>query len=193
MLIIVYYKYFGGNFVIIAFIVISLFLFFIPLPLYLKFFFRDNKLSVFVYSFKIYPRRSVKKLIEEPKKHTFYPKVLYIKIFQNIYNKSGHFLYKSALKIDFDIKYGLNDAYTTAMSYGILQSLINSGYYFFNRIFRIVSYKPNIKLKYDEFFLEFTVKSIIYINLAKIIYITLLIYISFRKGAKENLNPKEAV
>lgn len=178
---------------IIALIVILLFLFFIPLPLYLKFFFRDNKLSVFIYNFNVYPRRSVKKLIEEPKKNTFYPKILYINILQNIYNKSGHFLYKSALKIDFDITYGLNDAYTTAMSYGVLQALINSGYYFFNKIFRIVSYKPNIKLKYDEFFLEFTVKSIIYINLAKIIYITLLIYISFRKGAKENLNPKEAV
>jgi len=179
--------------VIIVYLVILLLLFFVPLPLYLKFFFRDNKLLIYVYNFKIYPRRSVKELIEEPKEHTFYPKVVYINIFQNIYNKSGHFLYKSAMKIDFHITYGLNDAYTTAMSYGLLQGLINSGYYFFNKIFRIVSYKPVIKLKYDEFFLEFTVNSIIYINLAKIIYITLLIYISFKKGAKENLNPKEAV
>jgi len=179
--------------VIIVYLVILLLLFFVPLPLYLKFFFRDNKLLIYVYNFKIYPRRSVKELIEEPKEHTFYPKVVYINILQNIYNKSGHFLYKSAMKIDFHITYGLNDAYTTAMSYGLLQGLINSGYYFFNKIFRIVSYKPVIKLKYDEFFLEFTVNSIIYINLAKIIYITLLIYISFKKGAKENLNPKEAV
>lgn len=174
-------------------LVVLLILFFVPLPLYLTFSYSNNKLSVFIYKTKVFPTQNTKKSLKKPKNKTLYPKLLYFKILQQIYNKSGHFLFKSSLNITFDINFGLGDSYNTAIFYGLLSSFINSGYHFFNKIFRIKNYQVLLTPEFNKSMLKFTVKSIMFINLAKIIYMSILIYYYFKNGSKNSLKPKEVV
>lgn len=174
-------------------LLIILVIFLIPLPLSITFIYENNKLSVFIYKFKIYPTKNVKKTIKKPRRGTLYPKMLYFKILQYIYQKSGHFLFKSSLDFKLHINYGLDDAYYTAILYGLIEGITNSTYYLFSKIFKIKNFDININPEFNRSIFQLKVKSIIFINLAKIIYMSSLIYISFKKGSKQYLRPKEVI
>jgi hypothetical protein len=166
---------------------------FIPLPLYLTFRYEKNKLNVYIYNIKVYPTKETKKDIKEPKRKTLYPKKVYLRIIRYIYIHSNHTLFKSTLKFKSHISYGLDDPCTTAILYGVLHSASEYFYLKLSDLFRVKDFDISITPVFNKSMFELKIKSIIFINLAKIIYITLLIYVSFKKGSKKYLRPKEAI
>lgn len=172
---------------------LTIFIIFVPLPLQLNFIYEDNKLGVYVYNVKVYPTNKTKRAVEEPKKKTLYPKLMYLKILRQIYFKSNRTLFKSTLKLQSKIYYGLDDACATSLLFGILQSSLQCFYHMFSKIFRVKDFDINIIPVYNKQVFQLKIKSIIFINLAKIIYIILLIFICFQKGAKKYLRTEEVM
>lgn len=166
---------------------------FIPLPLFLTFIYEENKLAVYVYNIKVHPSEKTKNTVKKPKSNTMYPKALYIRIIKHIYRKSNHTLFKSSLKFKCNILYGLDDACATALLYGVLNSTLQCFYHLFSELFRVKDFDIDITPKFNKSIFKLKVNSIIFINLAKIIYIVYLIYISFKKGSKKYLRPKEVI
>lgn len=179
------------TYLIIIFVIILIM--FIPLPLYLTFKYEENKLGVYIYNVKVHPSVKTKNTVKKPKKNTIYPKALYLRIIKYIYNKSNHTLFKSALKFECNILYGLDDPCTTAILYGVFHSTLHYFYNLFSELFRIKAFDINIVPVFDKSVFKLRINSIIFINLAKIIYIVYLIYISFKRSSKKYLTPKEVI
>ncbi len=176
--------------IIICIVVVIIF---IPLPLFLTCRYKNNKLNVYVYNIKIYPTKKTIDAVKEPKPKTLYPKLAYLKTIRHIYIYSNAALSKSTLRLKSHISYGFDDPCTTAILYGIFHSVSEYLYILFSDLVKVKNFNVSITPVFNKSVFEFEIKSIIFINLAKIIYIILLIYVSFRRGAKKYLKPEEVI
>lgn len=95
--------------------------------------------------------------------------------------------FKPSLKIKINVDYGLDDAAQTALAFGLISTFISillkaSGFFI-----RIKDEKVNIKPEFNKLILILEIDSIIFINLAKVIYISAIIYHNLRNKEKINL------
>lgn len=172
--------------------IIALFLIFlIPLPLTLKVTYENNKLYIYIYKFKVYPSKKTIKSMPEPKPKGFFPKLVYIKTTKYIYTKCKRLIYNSKLKIDLNVLYGSENAAITGIFYGLIHSSFSYIYGLLRSIFNIKHFNFNVVPKFNNSIFKIEFKSIIFINLGKIIYITILIFLSFKKSSRQYLKPKE--
>lgn len=172
--------------------IIALLLFFlIPLPLALKATYENNKLYIYIYKFKIYPSKKTIKSMPEPKSKGIFPKLIYINTIKKIYTKCKTLIYNSKLKIDLNVLYGSENAAITGIFYGLIHSNISYIYRLLKSIFNIKYFHCNIVPKFNNSIFKIEFKSIVFINLGKIIYITILIFLAFKKSSKQYLKPKE--
>ncbi|KEI17393.1 DUF2953 domain-containing protein [Clostridium haemolyticum] len=165
--------------------------FIVPLPLLLEIIYEDNKLYVYIYNLKIYPSSKIIKSMPEPKPDGILPKLVYINTFKTIYQKCRHYIYDSILNININIIYGFQDASITGIFFGVLQSAVSSFYSLLNSVFSLNDFNSNICPVFNNSIFKIKIKSIIFINLGKIIYISILVFRAFKKAAKYNLKPKE--
>nr|WP_272509001.1 DUF2953 domain-containing protein [Clostridium ganghwense] len=89
--------------------------------------------------------------------------------------------------------YGLDDAAKTAISYGILSSISFFLYNLLCSFFHVRELKINPQTNFEKSMLELKIQSIIIINLVKIIYISLLVFLTLKGNSKKSLNSKEAM
>ncbi|MBE6042705.1 MAG: DUF2953 domain-containing protein [Clostridium lundense] len=182
-------KKFGGVFVIWL-LIIGL-IFFIPLPIYITFEYKNNTINIYLYRFKI----SHSKRFHNKSTNTmngFHSQSFYINIMKKLHSKFFYdTIFKPSISLYIDLCYGLEDAFITALLYGILHSISNTVYNLLSNIFRIKKFKSNIKSTFNKTVLSFTIKSITFISLVKIIYIVIMVLIYVKKKNKFYLNPKE--
>ncbi|KEH97101.1 DUF2953 domain-containing protein [Clostridium massiliodielmoense] len=173
---------------------IALFLIFlIPLPLILKVTYENNKLYIYIYNFKVYPSKKTIESMPEPKPKGIFPKLVYINTIKSIYKRFKNKVTNLKLNLDINILYGSENAAITGIFYGLIHSIISYGYGLLSSTFKIKHFNCNIVPKFNNSIFKIEFKSIIFINLGKIIYITILIFLSFKKSAKEYLKPKEVI
>ncbi|KEI07075.1 DUF2953 domain-containing protein [Clostridium botulinum] len=168
-----------------------LLLFIIPLPLLLEVIYENNKLYVYIYNLKIYPSSKVIKSMPEPKPNGILPKLVYINTFKAIYQRCRHYIYNSLLSFNINITYGFQDAAITGIFFGILQSTVSGLHYLLDSIFNLKHFNSNINPIFNNSIFKIKIKSIIFINLGKIIYMSILVFRAFKQAAKYHLKPKE--
>ena len=83
--------------------------------------------------------------------------------------------FKPILKLNILLNYGLADAAVTGISYGIISYFISLLFNFLAVPFKIKKYKSSINPDFNSFTLEAKIESIIYISLAKIMYMGFII------------------
>ena len=120
---------------------------------------------------------------EDPKKYTnIDPKkrkfdIDYKLLIKNIYFELSRNKFKPSLKFNSDTIYSLGDASRTAIFLGVFYNINPILLYIFSIIFKVKvldnDFKPIFK---DQILFEITISSIITFNLAKIIYMGIIIY-----------------
>lgn len=164
--------------IIIFFILVILF---IPLKVRITLSFdKCSGLQIFIYNYNIKTSKTYKKLTskekkakkaKEPKKN------ININTLWLLLKKLDNNSYKPKLYLNSNIDFQVEDAAYTAMIYGISNALIPFIKRFINVFFSISSFKIHVNpLFNNENSVSFNIKSIIKVNLAKLIYMAIIIY-----------------
>jgi Protein of unknown function (DUF2953). len=155
---------------IIIFIFI-IFIFLVPIRLKFTIIFENNKFNLYLFNIKLNKKKKKEKKVSKKNK----PKASFLKdplkILSNLYfNK-----FKPKLSIEASINYGFDDAAITGICYGILHSLSSYIFLLTNCITKIKKYEFNVNPHFNEETFNFRISSIISLNLAKLIYMGILI------------------
>lgn len=164
--------------IIIFFILVILF---VPLKVRITLSFdKCSGLQIFIYNYNIKNSKTYKKLTskekkakkaKEPKKN------ININTLWLLLKKLDNNSYKPKLYLNSNIDFQVEDAAYTAVIYGISNALIPFIERFINVFFSISSFKIHVKpLFNNENSVSFNIKSIIKVNLAKLIYMAIIIY-----------------
>lgn len=104
-----------------------------------------------------------------------------------ILNSLRDIKFKPNINIKINIHYGLSDAAYTALVFGLLSTFISITIRLSSLFINIKNKKLNIVPEFNKSTLELEIDSIIFISLAKFIYISSIIYKNFRNSRKINL------
>jgi hypothetical protein len=152
---------FGG--IMIYFLIILLF---IPIPMIIKVNY-ENKLDVFIYNKRL-------TLFKNNKKNK--KKV-------SIKDKNIKLLWKPYIRLHIKLLYGFDDAAVTAISYGLIFSVLPIIKIILSRYINVNSFTQDIKLDYKRNIFNLFIKCIILINIAQIIIdLIYIVYLKFKRG-----------
>jgi len=166
--------------ILIFIIVFTVLLFPIKLKLSLKYI--NNKFKIYFNSKEI----NIKKITKKKSKKIQIKKFS-LDDYSFILNKLHNNRFKPKLILKIDGDFGFNDAAITALTYGYLGCLNPILYNLLNYILDVKSIQTKLKPKFSERIFNVTIKCIIIINLANIIYVTLLLlrrYLHIKKKHK---------
>lgn len=176
------------NFIYIIIIIVIILL--IPIPLKTTVVFKDKNLNIYLYRFKIYStirkEKKIEKVEEELVKEGRILDIIKEKFTYEGVRKIMKSLccnpIKPKVKMNYSLEYGFDDASTTAISYGIAHQIISALNIFINVPLKLVNsqYKINPIFNSEKFFIHLNIKSIISVNLVKIIYIVVLVVLSLK-------------
>jgi hypothetical protein len=164
-------------------------LFFIPIPIKIRLIYKDKILNLYLYSFKININKKIKnikeKLPKPPKKKKAFDKdFLTFDNIKIILHRIKSSRFKPTLRLSIGIEYGLIDAFSTGIAYGVFHSFSPFIYEALSVPFKTKRYKLNLKPNFNQLELAAVIESIIFINLAKIIYMAIIVLITIRKIKK---------
>lgn len=94
--------------------------------------------------------------------------------------------FKFSIRTKINIDYSIEDAAINAIVYGILHQITAFISTILNLFFKVKNFVPNINIKYNENFLKFEGTSILFINIAKIIYMIVAIFHRYKRGRKSS-------
>lgn len=162
-----------------------LFILFFPIPLKFTIYYSLENYYLCIYKFTIISKKkkNISKLSNNFKK---FNKKNNLKIsipkYKNFLSKLFYSKFKPSLKININLSYSLNDAYNTAMLYGMLCNISPFLYTLLHAPFKITKYDLNLNPIFkDNFLVKIEISSIICISFAHIIYMATI----FIKNAKE--------
>lgn len=158
----------------IVIIIIVLIIF--PIPIKLTFTFIDNNPNLYIYHFKINVQKNIDKAKRlksksKPKKRIKFS----MNDFKIILHRINCAKYKPTLRMKIISNLGFWDASATAVLCGALYSLFPTLRNLLSIIFKIKNYDFILQPEYNKEIVATQINSIIFINLAKIIYMFLLI------------------
>jgi hypothetical protein len=158
-----------------------IFLFLVPIPIKITLSYIDNHLCLYIYGFKIKLQRKEKKK-KKPKlmkKISEKVKIDFTDVKLLVHKVEGN-KFKPTVRMNISLDYGLWDAYSTGMAYGLISSLSPFIQNLLTIIFKVKKYNMELKPDFDDLVLSASVKSIIFINLAKIMYIVVILIKSIK-------------
>lgn len=160
----------------------------IPIPIKFKIKYNEKKLRFTLYNIDITDKMNY---FKNKTKLDIKYKEDRIPIFSNTLKGSLNSLkaikFKPSLKIRINVDYGLDDAAQTALAFGLISTFISILLKVSSSFIHIKDEKVNIKPEFDKLILILEIDSIIFINLAKVIYISVIIYNNLRNKEKINL------
>lgn len=183
---------FGGRLMLALYIfILILLLLIVPFPIKLRVIFQDLDLEVYLYRFKVFSlQKTLKKKKEKekckPKKEKKKPKKkklqFNLEVLKNIIYKLNHNPIKPKMRLCYQMNYSTGDAANTAKIYGIIYQVITTFYMILNIPFKIVENDMNLTPNFQSegIYVKIKIKSIIFLNLVKIIYMILLILLSLK-------------
>ncbi|MBK1810972.1 DUF2953 domain-containing protein [Clostridium sp. YIM B02505] len=171
--------------------ILILLLLIVPFPIKLRVIFQDLDLEVYLYRFKVFSlQKTLKKKKEKekckPKKEKKKPKKkklqFNLEVLKNIIYKLNHNPIKPKMRLCYQMNYSTGDAANTAKIYGIIYQVITTFYMILNIPFKIVENDMNLTPNFQSegIYVKIKIKSIIFLNLVKIIYMILLILLSLK-------------
>lgn len=167
---------------------ILFFLFVVPIPIKIRVKYDDMKLDFYLYNINLNDKlRRIKRKV----KHTIDVKPDRIHNFVNTMKTSSalskKLKFKPALKLKLNLVYGLDNAAYTALLHGIITSLYPIIVQFLESFFKVKENDIKVQPEFNKFILKLEIHSIILINLAKVIYMSFIIYKHLHQSNKENL------
>lgn len=140
-----------------------LILLFIPIPLITKIKYH-RKLDIFIYNKKISIHKNKNKKKSKNRKK--------IKL-----------LWKPYIKVNIKLLYGFDDAAATAISYGLIFSVLPLIKRLLSKFFNVKGFSQDIKLDYKRKIFDLYIRCIILFNIAQIIVnLIYIIYLNFKRG-----------
>ncbi|MFA9397735.1 MAG: DUF2953 domain-containing protein [Clostridiaceae bacterium] len=149
---------------------------FIPIPIKISINYNKN-LNIYIYKIKIKKKPKKKKHISTKSNFTF-REILDI---LSILNKSK---FKPILFFNLDFEYGFSDAAITAISYGVFTTLLGLIHNKSSDFFKLKKFNGNININYENQIVKLSITSIIFINIANIIYDLGFIYLAVYKNKR---------
>ncbi|GIM30551.1 hypothetical protein CPJCM30710_32170 [Clostridium polyendosporum] len=164
------------NFLYIIITIVSTLL--TPIPLKTTIILKDKNLNIYLYRFKIFSTAKKEKdlKIDHKISDTIRDKFNYPKA-RRLMNLLSCNPIKPKIKMNYSLEYGFDDASTTAVSYGIIHQIISALNIFINVPLKLIKSQSKINPVFNsgKFFIYLKIKSIISVNLVKIIYIIILV------------------
>lgn len=160
---------------------------FLPIPIKITFNYKNNSISLCIFKFKVNLFRRIKsKRNIEKSTHTFKHKNLDLDTVKLVLHKINSLKFKPTLRVNINLDYGFLDASSTGIAYGIICSLSPFLYKLLSVVFKIKKYNTAITPDFDNIKLSAQINSIIFVSLAKIIYIAITLFKSLRLLNKTN-------
>lgn len=149
---------------------IILFLIFVPFPVKIFVSLKNNALSIFIYKFRVYNSKKIKKTIKN-KSDNLNPD-----LFKKSINSLKSIKFKPILNFHMYLCYGFDEADKTAIFYGVLCNIYTIIQRFLQMIFNINKINFDTKLNFNKNIINLNINSIIFISFANIIYIAFVLF-----------------
>lgn len=174
-----------------------------PIPIKITLIYANEIFTLKIYNKVIIPSKTKKTKAKNEKKWSDYVKTpneekiskLKLKDLKGIIELFINSKFKFTLRTKFRVDYSIEDAAINAITYGFLYQITAFISTILNLFFKVKNFTPTINIKYNENFFKFESTSIIFINIAKIIYMFIVIFyhlIKVRKTSSfDKVNLKE--
>ncbi|MBC2580350.1 DUF2953 domain-containing protein [Clostridium sp. DJ247] len=172
----------------LVFLILLFIVLFFPIPIKISIKYLDRKLDIRVYKINIdkillKTRLKVKRRVEYKEDQ----RPILLNTLKILLKSLRDIKYKLNLRVTLNLIYGLEDAAYTALIYGILCSFCPIFLQLLSLVFNLKDPHLNIHPEYNKNTLRLEINSIIYTSLAKIIYISVIVYKNLHKNRKINL------
>ncbi|HCO74486.1 hypothetical protein [Clostridium sulfidigenes] len=174
-----------------------------PIPIKITLIYANEIFTLKIYNKVIIPSKTKKTKAKNKNKRSDYVKTdneekiskLKLKDLKGIIELFINSKFKFTIRTKFRMDYSIEDAAINAITYGFLYQITAFISTILNLFFKVKNFTPTINIKYNENFFKFESTSIIFINIAKIIYMVIVIFyhlIKVRKTSSfDKVNLKE--
>lgn len=174
-----------------------------PIPIKITLIYANEIFTLKIYNKVIIPSKTKKTKAKNKYKRSDYVKThneekiskLKFKDLKGIIELFINSKFKFTIRTKFTMDYSIEDAAINAITYGFLYQITAFISTILNLFFKVKNFTPTINIKYNENFFKFESTSIIFINIAKIIYMVIVIFYHFIKVRKtssfDKVNLKE--
>lgn len=174
-----------------------------PIPIKITLIYANEIFTLKIYNKVIIPSKTKKTKAKNKYKRSDYVKThneekiskLKFKDLKGIIELFINSKFKFTLRTKFRVDYSIEDAAINAITYGFLYQITAFISTILNLFFKVKNFTPTINIKYNKNFFKFESTSIIFINIAKIIYMVIVIFyhlIKVRKTSSfDKVNLKE--
>ena len=174
-----------------------------PIPIKITLIYANEIFTLKIYNKVIIPPKTKKAKAKNENKWNDYVKThneekiskLKFKDLKGIIELFINSKFKFTIRTKFRMDYSIEDAAINAITYGFLYQITAFISTILNLFFKVKIFTPTINIKYNENFFKFESTSIIFINIAKIIYMVIVIFyhlIKVRKTSSfDKVNLKE--
>ncbi len=174
-----------------------------PIPIKITLIYANEIFTLKIYNKVIIPSKTKKTKAKNKNKRSDYVKThneekiskLKFKDLKGIIELFINSKFKFTIRTKFTMDYSIEDAAINAITYGFLYQITAFISTILNLFFKVKNFTPTINIKYNENFFKFESTSIIFINIAKIIYMVIVIFyhlIKVRKTSSfDKVNLKE--
>lgn len=174
-----------------------------PIPIKITLIYANEIFTLKIYNKVIIPPKTKKAKAKNENKWNDYVKThneekiskLKFKDLKGIIELFINSKFKFTIRTKFRMDYSIEDAAINAITYGFLYQITAFISTILNLFFKVKNFTPTINIKYNENFFKFESTSIIFINIAKIIYMVIVIFyhlIKVRKTSSfDKVNLKE--
>ncbi len=177
-------KYFFWIITIVAMVLLF------PIPIKITLIYSEEIFTLKLYNKIIIPSKNKKKVVkknvshkdnlQEEKKEK--PSKFKLRDIKNITDFLVTNKFKFSLRTKLDVDYSTQDAAVNAIVYGLLYQGLAVISTIFNLFFKVKNLDSCINTKYNENYFKFKSTSIIFINIAKVIYMFVSIFYRLNKG-----------
>ena len=174
-----------------------------PIPIKITLIYANEIFTLKIYNKVIIPSKTKKTKAKNKNKRSDYVKThneekiskLKFKDLKGIIELFINSKFKFTIRTKFRVDYSIEDAAINAITYGFLYQITAFISTILNLFFKVKNFTPTINIKYNENLFKFESTSIIFINIAKIIYMVIVIFYHFIKVRKtssyDKVNLKE--
>lgn len=165
-----------------------------PIPIKITLIYSEEIFTLKLYNKIIIPSKNKKKVVkknvslkdnlEEEKKEK--PSKFKLRDIKNITDFLVTNKFKFSLRTKLDVDYSIEDAAVNAIVYGLFYQGLAVISTIFNLFFKVKNLDSCINTKYNENYFKFKSTSIIFINIAKVIYMFVSIFYRLNKGRKKS-------
>lgn len=174
----------------IKILIIIAIIMFIPIPFSIRLRYVDEP-EVYIYSFKLNIKRIQKKIKKRKSKKTKCDKndddkdlISRLIHYKEMISSIDRIKYKPNLRLRLKSHYGLDDAAVTGISYGVISVFLANMYELLKVFFSIKQYDISVEPEYNKLTFDCDLKCIIFISLAKIIYMGIFFLKTIKKSKK---------